>query len=175
MSVSPLRTIPPHITSTLSRPDLVLVSTDSIVNILGLYKAFWYTGSAFTRYFNHNNHNNNNNIVLNKYKYIYIYIYIYIYVLELSVVNNTQHHFWLQGTVKKIAMVLDLQHAAFSVDLVTIEVGCLSHFMPVTVTNLSNVCHLPKKQYIAYFSRQLVLPSPVHTGYLMLGLQHHGM
>ena len=27
------------------------------INILGLYKAFWYTGSAFTRYFNHN-HNN---------------------------------------------------------------------------------------------------------------------
>ena len=24
------------------------------INILGLYKAFWYTGSAFTRYFNHN-------------------------------------------------------------------------------------------------------------------------
>ena len=24
------------------------------LNILGLYKAFWYTGSAFTKYFNHN-------------------------------------------------------------------------------------------------------------------------
>ena len=25
------------------------------INILGPYKVFWYTGSAFTRYFNHNN------------------------------------------------------------------------------------------------------------------------
>jgi len=24
-------------------------------NILGLYKAFWYTGSAFTSYFQHSN------------------------------------------------------------------------------------------------------------------------
>ena len=24
------------------------------INILGLYNAFWYTGSAFTKYFNHN-------------------------------------------------------------------------------------------------------------------------
>ena len=23
------------------------------INILGLYKTFWYTGSAFTKYFNH--------------------------------------------------------------------------------------------------------------------------
>ena len=28
------------------------------INILGLYKAFWYTGSAFTKYFNHNNNHN---------------------------------------------------------------------------------------------------------------------
>ena len=30
-SVSPLSTVPPHITSTLSRPDLMLVSTDSVM------------------------------------------------------------------------------------------------------------------------------------------------
>ena len=26
----------------------------------GLYKAFWYTGYAFTKYFNHNNNHNHN-------------------------------------------------------------------------------------------------------------------
>ena len=40
--------------------------------------------------------------------------------------------------------MIDLQHAGFLVGLVTVEVGCLGHFMPVTVTRFSNVCHLPK-------------------------------
>ena len=37
-----------------------ILSEINNINILGLYKAFWYTGSAFTRYFNHNHHNHNN-------------------------------------------------------------------------------------------------------------------
>jgi len=99
-SVSPLSTIPPHITSTLSRPDLVLVSTDSIV------------------------------------------------LLELSVVTNSQHHFVAAKTRKEDrygSLLSDLQHAGYVVDLVTVEVGCLGHFMPETVSKLSTVCHLPKR------------------------------
>ena len=94
-SVSPLSTIPPHITSTLSRPDLVLVSTDSIV------------------------------------------------LVELSVVTNTQHHFLAAKTRKEDrygSLLSDLQHAGYLVDLVTIEVGSLGHFMPETVTKLSSIC-----------------------------------
>jgi len=93
-------TIPPHITSTLSRPDLVLVSANSIV------------------------------------------------LLELSVVTNTQQHFLAAKTRKEDrygSLLSDLQHAGYVVDLVTIEVGCLGHFMPETVSKLSTVCHLPKR------------------------------
>ena len=34
--------------------------------------------------------------------------------------------------------------SGFSVNLVTIEVGCLGHFMPETVSKLSDVRHVPK-------------------------------
>ena len=98
-SVSPPSTIPPHITSTLSRPDLVVVSTDSIA------------------------------------------------LLELSVVTNTEHHLLAARNRKEDrygSLLTDLQQARFSVNLVTIEVGCLGHFMPETVSKLSDVCHLPK-------------------------------
>ena len=98
-SVSPPSTIPSHITSTLSRPDLVVVSTDSIT------------------------------------------------LLELSVVTNTEHHLLAARNRKEDcygSLLTDLQQAGFSVNLVTIEVGCLGHFMPQTVSKLSDVCHLPK-------------------------------
>ena len=101
-SVSPPSTIPPHITSTLSRPDLVVVSTDSIT------------------------------------------------LLELSV-TNTEHHRLAARNRKGDrygSLLTDLQQAGCSVNLVTIEVGCLGHFMPQTVSKLSDVsptvCHLPK-------------------------------
>ena len=93
----PPSTIPPHISSTLSRPDLLLVSTDSIM------------------------------------------------LLELSVVTNTQHHFLAARNRKEDrygSLLLDLQHAGFLVDLVTIEVGCLGH-----ASNCYKVCHLPKSIY----------------------------
>ena len=98
-SVSPPSTIPPHITSTLSRPDLVVVSTDSIT------------------------------------------------LLELSVVTNTEHYLLAARNRKEDrygSLLTDLQQAGFSVNLVTIEFGCLGHFMPQTVSKLSDVCHLPK-------------------------------
>ena len=44
------------------------------------------------------------------------------------------------------SLLLDLQHAGFLLDFVTGEVSYLGHFMPLTITKLSNVyiCHLPK-------------------------------
>ena len=59
-------------------------------------------------------------------------------------VTNTQCHFLAASNRKEDhygSLLLDLQHAGFLVDLVTVEVGCLGHFMPVTVTKLSDVCH----------------------------------
>ena len=38
----------------------------------------------------------------------------------------------------------DLAHAGLSVELVTIEVGCLGQFLPSSVTNMCRVCHLSK-------------------------------
>ena len=104
-SVSPPSTIPPHITSTLSRPDLVVVSKDSI---------------------------------------------------ELSVVTNTEHHLLAARNRKEDrygSLLTDFQHIGFSANLVTIEVGCLGHFMPQTVSKLSDVCHLPKNT-IRYIVQQ---------------------
>ena len=98
-SVSPPSTIPPNITSTLSRPDLVVVSTDFIA------------------------------------------------LIELSVVTNTEHHLLAARNRKEDrygSLLTDLQQAGFSVNLVTIEVGCLGYFMPETISKLSNVYHLPK-------------------------------
>ena len=71
-------------------------------------------------------------------------------------VTNSQHHFLAARSRKEghyVPLLLDLQHAGFSVDLVEIEVGCLGHLMPVTVTKLSNVCHLLKST-ICYILQQ---------------------
>ena len=68
-------------------------------------------------------------------------------LLELSVVTNTEHHLLAARNRKEDcygSLLTDLQQAGFSVNLVTIEVGCLGHFMPETVSKLSDVCHLPK-------------------------------
>ena len=45
-------TQPSHVASLISYFSNTFSAVN--INILGLYKAFWYTGSAFTRYFNHN-------------------------------------------------------------------------------------------------------------------------
>ena len=77
---------PPNFSSSLSRPDLVLVSSDSIV------------------------------------------------LFELSVVTNSKHHFSAVSHCQQDRygpLLLDLQDSVSSVDLVTIEIGCLGQFTPV--------------------------------------------
>jgi len=64
------------------------------------------------------------------------------------------------------SLLSDLQHAGYVVDLVTIEVGCLGHFMPENVFKLSTVCHLPKRSINQILQRALVLPFPLLTGNL---------
>jgi len=55
-----------------------------------------------------------------------------IILLELSVVTNTHHHFLAAKTRKedRYGLLSDLQQTGYLVDLVTIEVGSLGHFMP---------------------------------------------
>ena len=53
-------------------------------------------------------------------------------------VANTQHHFLVARNR------IEDCYGSLLVDLMIVEVGTLGHFMPVTVTKLSNVCHLLK-------------------------------
>ena len=130
MSVSPPSPIPPRIASALSRPDLVLVFTDSIV------------------------------------------------LLELSVVTNTQHHFLAVRNCKEDcygSLLLELKCAGFSVDYLTLEVGCLGPFMSVTVTKLSNVYHLPKSTICYILQQEACVAISCSYRCVTLGLQHYGM
>ena len=67
-------------------------------------------------------------------------------LLELSVVTNTEQHF-AAASSRKVArygpLLSDLEHTGLFVEL-TIEVECLGHFLPSTISNLCRVCHLQK-------------------------------
>jgi len=79
-----------------------------------------------------------------------------IVLLELSVVTNTEHHLLAARYHKEDRygpLLNDLEQGRFSVNLVTIEVGCLGHFMPETVSKLSDVCHLPKTTICCTFQQ----------------------
>jgi len=39
----------------------------------------------------------------------------------------------------------DLQQTGLTVDLISIEVGCLGHFMPETLAQVATACCVPKK------------------------------
>ena len=68
-------------------------------------------------------------------------------LLELSVVTNTKQHLLTANLRKKdrySSLLLVLAHTGLSVELVAIEVGCLDHFLPTSVTNMCRVCHLSK-------------------------------
>ena len=71
-------------------------------------------------------------------------VFIPFYVCILSVVTNTKQHPLAAKKDCYSSLLLDLVHAGLSVELVTIEVGCLGHFLPSSVTNVCRVCHLSK-------------------------------
>ena len=77
-----------------------------------------------------------------------------IILLELSVVTNTEQHF-AAASSRKVArygpLLADLERTGLFVELVTIEVGCLGHFLPSTISNLCRVCHLQKCSVRAIF------------------------
>ena len=89
LSVSPPSTIPTNLSSTLSKPDLVLVSDVSVC------------------------------------------------LFELTIPSNTQQHLLTARARKEdryASLLQDLLHTGLAVDLITIEIGCLGHFMPKTVS-----------------------------------------
>ena len=87
-----------------------------------------------------------------------------IILLELSVVTNREQHF-AGASCTKVAhygpLFSDLEHTGLFVELVTIEVGCLGHFLPSTISNLCRVCHL-QNVWLDIFSNKL-LELPFHT------------
>jgi len=50
-----------------------------------------------------------------------------------------------------IFLLLDLQHTGLTVDLVTIEVGFLGHFMPETISQVAKGCQVAKKSVLVLF------------------------
>ena len=108
-SESPPSTIPSNLSSSLSIPDLVLVSSDSIT------------------------------------------------LLELSVVTNTKHHFLAASHRKQDhygPLLQDLKCTSLSIELVTVEVGCLGHFIPATVANCQKCSINQNILFVASFSKQ---------------------
>ena len=80
----------------------------------------------------------------------------HIILLELSVVTNTEQHFMAASSRKETRygpLLSDLEHAGLSVTLVTIEVGCLGHFLPSFISNLCKVCYLQKRPVRAIFEQ----------------------
>ena len=104
----------------------------------------------------------------------------HIILMELSVVTNTEQHFVAASSRKEAhygPLLLDLEHTGLSVTLVTIEVGCLGHFLP---SNLCKVCYLQKRPFrnvlSELFSNKLLeLLSHASTEFSMLTHQDCGM
>jgi len=100
LPVSALRTIPTELSTILSRPDMVLVSSNSII------------------------------------------------LFELTIPTNTQQHLLASRSCKEDrygSLMYDLQQTGLTVDLISIEVGCLCHFMPETLAQVATACCVLKK------------------------------
>jgi len=96
-SVSPPSNIPTNLSTTLSRPDLVLISENSL------------------------------------------------HLFELTIPTNTQQHLLAARARKEYrynSLLQDLQHTGFVVDLITIEIGYLGHFMPETISRVAEACQV---------------------------------
>ena len=64
-----------------------------------------------------------------------------------NTITNTEQHF-AAASSRKVAcygpLLSDLACTGLFFEVVTIEVGCLGHFLPSTISNLCRVCHLQK-------------------------------
>ena len=102
-----------------------------------------------------------------------------IILLELSVVTNTEQNF-AAASSRKVArygpLHSDLEHASLLVELVTIEVGCLGHFLPSTLFNLYVAFVIYKNAWLdqLFSNRLLELPFHAPIGSSMLVCQNCG-
>jgi len=46
-----------------------------------------------------------------------------------------------------------LQHTGLAADLITIEIGCLGHFMPETISGVAEACQVAKRFVRALFEQ----------------------
>ena len=77
-------------------------------------------------------------------------------LFELLVVTNTKHHLSAANSRKLdcySSLLLDLQCTGLTAQLVTIEIGCLGHFTPTTLTNASHACKLPSRAIKSLFDQ----------------------
>ena len=69
-------------------------------------------------------------------------------LFELTIPTNTQQHL-LAARVWKgdwySSLQYDLQLSGLSVNLISIEIGCLSHFMSGTIVQVASTCEMTKK------------------------------
>ena len=97
-------------------------------------------------------------------------------LLELSVVTNTKHHFLAASHRKQdryVPLLQDLKYTSLSIELVTLKVGCLGHFMPATVANCQEYPINQNILFVASFSKQQKLLYLVCIGSSMPDPQHH--
>ena len=76
-------------------------------------------------------------------------------LFELTIPTNTQH--LLAAEARKEdrngCLQYDLQLSGLSVHLISIEIGCLGHFMPDTIAQVANVCEVAKKTIRSLFEQ----------------------
>jgi len=71
-----------------------------------------------------------------------------IYLFELTVPTNAQEHLLAARARKEDrynSLVYNLQCTGLAVDLIPIEIGCLGHFMPETITQVATACCISKR------------------------------
>ena len=70
-----------------------------------------------------------------------------IYLFELTIPTNTQQHLLATRAWKEDrygSLSYDLQRTGLVVDLISIEIGCLGHFMPETLAQVATACCVSK-------------------------------
>ena len=103
-----------------------------------------------------------------------------IYLFELTVPTNTQQHL-LAARVRKEdrygSLLYDLQRTGLVVDLISIEIGCLGHFMPETLAQVATACCVLKKTVWSLFEQaaHIAISSPALTEFSILELPRSGI
>ena len=79
-----------------------------------------------------------------------------IYLFELIVPTNTQQHLLAARARKEDrygSLLYDLQRTGLVVDFISIEIGCLGHFMPETLAQVATACCVAKKTVRSLFEQ----------------------